>query len=221
MGEIKIKRKLSVKLNKVFNLKQKSDSNPSTPTSQKNQTSQNQQQRPSIIIGATYSHSDNEMIEKMHHKKKKKKRTKLKKENDANDQDQTFTFLKNIDMQSIISQSSQSINNLKDRFNQKVDKMKEKSNKNSDYLDNSDSIDWDARILTDIIRAGKLFVCGEINEIFEFPSFKNTQEKEELVRTTIRYLESAVQSVISDLLTNKDNKKNDAKMDKDAAKEIA
>merc|ERR1712228_706685 len=77
--EIKIKRKLSVKLNKVFNLKQKSDSNPSTPTSQKNQTSQIQQQRPSIIIGATYSHSDNEMIEKMHHKKKKKKRTKLKK----------------------------------------------------------------------------------------------------------------------------------------------
>merc|ERR1712228_757455 len=197
---------------------------------------------------------------------KKKKRTKLKKENDANDQDQTFTFLKNIDMQSIISQSSQSINNLKDRFNQKVDhdKMKEKSNKNSDYLkaipqkalelwkksmeyetnrfakmssqamykpfgseekadyfNNSDSIDWDARILTDIIRAGKLFVCGEINEIFEFPSFKNTKEKEELVRTTIRYLESAVQSVISDLLTNKDNKKNDAKMDKDAAKEIA
>ena len=77
--------------------------------------------------------------------------------------------------------------------------------------------------MTDIIRAGKLFVCGEVDEIFEFPAFKSTTEKQELIRTTIRYLESAVQETITTLLaTNGVNAKvEDKKLNKDAAREIS
>ena len=80
-----------------------------------------------------------------------------------------------------------------------------------------------ARILTDIIRAGKLFVCGEVDEIFEFPAFKSTTEKEDLVRTTMRYLESAVQETITCLLTTNgvNDSNTDRKMNKGAAQEIS
>merc|ERR1712129_32012 len=101
---IKMKRKLSVKLNKVFNIKQKSDSTPSTPTKPPQQ-----QARPSIIIGATYSHSDNEMIEKIHSQKLKKKRKLFSKsinnkestlENEEDEEkEEKFTFMNmNIDI---------------------------------------------------------------------------------------------------------------------------
>ncbi|ETO22286.1 hypothetical protein RFI_14914 [Reticulomyxa filosa] len=54
------------------------------------------------------------------------------------------------------------------------------------------NIDWDERIATDIMRAGKLFVDGEIHEIFEFPRFKSPETRMDLVKASIKYLESAV-----------------------------
>ena len=59
-------------------------------------------------------------------------------------------------------------------------------------------IDWEKRISTDIIRAGKLYIDGDIHEVFEFPNFKTTEEKLALVQATTKYLQSAVCDLILD-----------------------
>ena len=68
---------------------------------------------------------------------------------------------------------------------------------------NQNLLDWDERICTDLIRAGKLFVDGDIHEVFEFPNFKSHNEKLELVKATIQYLERAIQYTLNSHYLNK------------------
>ncbi|ETO08590.1 hypothetical protein RFI_28799 [Reticulomyxa filosa] len=53
------------------------------------------------------------------------------------------------------------------------------------------NIDWDERIAMDMIRVGKLFIDGDIHEIFEFPKIKS-EMRSDLVKACVKYLECAV-----------------------------
>eukprot|EP01083_Nonionella_stella_P305056 1062747_1 len=312
----KLPQNILLHLNKLK--RQKSKSNPNSPIEPPEQQHKKANYDSNIIIGATYSHSDNEMVDnKLKSMRLKTSRTKFlnkqrakrgsinhhhstlhmhatdktdigirldeekEKEYDGDDgyddgkdeKDEktsiattiSFQFLKNMKN---IDTHTRRINNYIQKQRSKVQhNMKKKdinkstsflkgipqmslelwkkqqeyelnrfakmssqatykpfnSLEKADYFDTSESISWEKRIMTDIIRAGKLFVTGEVDEIFEFPSFKCTQEKEELVRTTIRYLESAVQEAITSLLTinGVNHKQKDKKLNKDAAKEIS
>jgi len=63
-------------------------------------------------------------------------------------------------------------------------------------------IPWHAKITTDLQRAKKLNVSGDVNEVFEFPMFKTPEEKETLVITCVKFLNTAVEDLISELCSN-------------------
>lgn len=67
----------------------------------------------------------------------------------------------------------------------------------SDAFDVSTPIAWDTRIMRDLARAGKLFVCGDNHQIFEFAAARCEREKQQMAWTAVRYLEVVVQQSMS------------------------
>merc|ERR1719471_907797 len=61
-------------------------------------------------------------------------------------------------------------------------------------------IPWHDRITTDLQRARRLDVVGDVNETFEFPNFKTLEEKEYLVETCVKFLKTAIEDLISELV---------------------
>merc|ERR1711879_6787 len=63
-------------------------------------------------------------------------------------------------------------------------------------------IPWHKRINTDLQRARRLDVVGDVNEVFEFPNFKTLEEKEYLVETCLKFLKTAIEDLISELVAS-------------------
>jgi len=61
-----------------------------------------------------------------------------------------------------------------------------------------ETIPWVQRIFQDLQRSRKLVVCGEINESFEFPRFAHDDDRETLVLTCMKFLNTSLDDLISE-----------------------
>jgi len=61
-----------------------------------------------------------------------------------------------------------------------------------------ETIPWVQRIFQDLQRSRKLVVCGEINESFEFPRFASDDDRETLVLTCMKFLNTSLDDLISE-----------------------
>jgi len=57
---------------------------------------------------------------------------------------------------------------------------------------------WIQRIFQDLQRSRKLVVCGDINESFEFPRFASDDDRETLVLTCMKFLNTSLDDLISE-----------------------
>jgi len=61
-----------------------------------------------------------------------------------------------------------------------------------------ETIPWAQRIFQDLQRSSILNICGDVNEIFEFPSFASAEDRETLVKTCMKFLNTALDDLISE-----------------------
>jgi len=57
---------------------------------------------------------------------------------------------------------------------------------------------WSDRICQDLQRARRLTVCGDINESFDFPLFSKVEDREYLVDTCVKFLNTSIEDLISE-----------------------
>jgi len=61
---------------------------------------------------------------------------------------------------------------------------------------------WSDRICQDLQRARRLIVCGDVNESFDFPSFSKVEDRECLVDTCVKFLNTSIEDLISENCTS-------------------
>jgi len=61
-----------------------------------------------------------------------------------------------------------------------------------------ETIPWAQRIFQDLQRSSILTICGDVNEKFEFPSFASAKDRETLVKTCMKFLNTALDDLISE-----------------------
>jgi len=61
-----------------------------------------------------------------------------------------------------------------------------------------ETIPWVQRIFQDLQRSSILNVCGDVNEMFEFPSFASPEDRETLLKTCMKFLNTALDDLISE-----------------------
>jgi len=61
-----------------------------------------------------------------------------------------------------------------------------------------ETIPWAQRIFQDLQRSSILNICGDVNEMFEFPSFASAEDRETLVKTCMKFLNTALDDLISE-----------------------
>jgi len=61
-----------------------------------------------------------------------------------------------------------------------------------------ETIPWVQRIFQDLQRSSILNVCGDVNERFEFPSFASPEDRETLLKTCMKFLNTALDDLISE-----------------------
>jgi len=61
---------------------------------------------------------------------------------------------------------------------------------------------WSDRICQDLQRARRLAVCGDVNESFDFPLFSKVEDRECLVDTCVKFLNTSIEDLISENCTS-------------------
>jgi len=61
---------------------------------------------------------------------------------------------------------------------------------------------WSDRICQDLQRARLLTVCGDVNESFDFPLFSKVEDRECLVDTCVKFLNTSIEDLISENCTS-------------------
>jgi len=62
-----------------------------------------------------------------------------------------------------------------------------------------ENLAWSDRICQDLQRARRLTVCGDVNESFDFPLFSEVEDRECLVDTCVKFLNTSIEDLISEI----------------------